>query len=212
MQQDASRKRAVMPSPAMIVAIIALIAALGGSAYAAAKLGKNSVGSRQLKARAVTGKKIANNAVTGAKVSNGSLSGDDINLNALGTVPSAVSSGQAGNANTVAGHAAACPGGTLLIRGLCFDASSNPQAKDVKEAAEKCEAKGGFLPDPLELSSARGVINLGTGVGSDRQYTDTYYGNTSGSNYSTVFVSQNEIKEGAYTQPAEYICVYPLVR
>ena len=54
------------PSPAMVVAVVALVAALSGSAYAA--LGKNSVGTRQLKAKAVTAGKIANNAVTSAKV------------------------------------------------------------------------------------------------------------------------------------------------
>jgi hypothetical protein len=213
MEQDVGRKRAVMPSPAMIVAIIALIASLGGSAYAAKKLGKNSVGSRQLKAKAVTGAKIANNAVNGAKVSNSSLSGADIDLNALGTVPAAVSSSQAGNANTVSGHPAACPAGTILIRGVCFDAASNPAVSTVQQAAEKCADKGGYLPDPLELSSAGGVLNLGNNsVPTDRQYTDTYYANTSGSSYSTIFVTQNEMKEGAFDQDAEYICVYPLVR
>jgi hypothetical protein len=51
------------PSPAMIVACLALIVALGGVGYAAVKLPANSVGNAQLK----------NNAVTGAKVLNGSL-------------------------------------------------------------------------------------------------------------------------------------------
>ena len=88
MQQDVSKKRAWMPSPAMIIAIIALIVALGGTALAAG-LGKNSVGTKQLKSKAVTGPKIANNAVNGTKVANGSLSGSDINLAALGTVPNA---------------------------------------------------------------------------------------------------------------------------
>ena len=86
MEQDVSKKRAWMPSPAMIIAIIALIVALGGTALAAG-LGKNSVGTKQLKSKAVTGPKIANNAVNGTKVANGSLSGSDINLAALGTVP-----------------------------------------------------------------------------------------------------------------------------
>jgi hypothetical protein len=212
MQQDVSRKRAVRPSPAMIVAIIALIAALGGTSYAAFKLGKNSVGSRQLKAKAVTGAKIANNAVNGAKVANSSLGGDDINLSQLGTVPSANSSGEAGNANTVAGHAAACPGGTTLIRGICFDSVSNAPVAEVQKAAEACASRGGYLPDPLELSSTSGVLNLGNGIGTDRQYSDTYYANTSGSGYSTIFVSQNELKEGAFDQDAEFICAYPLVR
>src|ERR1700751_5111315 len=93
------------PSPAMVVAVVALIAALSGTAYAA--LGKNSVGSRQLKAQAVTTGKIANNAVTSAKVAKTSLTGADINVDALGTVPSATSATSAGNAGTVGGHAAA---------------------------------------------------------------------------------------------------------
>src|SRR3954454_7238636 len=124
----------------MIVALIALVAALSGTAYAA--LGKNSVGTRQLKSKAVTSGKIANNAVTSAKVAKGSLTGEDINVNALGTVPTATSAASAGNAGTVGGHFAACPGGTPLIRGACFDAAPNPAAPNLKAAADACAAKG----------------------------------------------------------------------
>jgi hypothetical protein len=58
-----------LPSPAMVVATVALIVALTGSAYAA-----STIGSKQLKNNAVTGKKIKNGAVTGAKLANGSVS------------------------------------------------------------------------------------------------------------------------------------------
>jgi hypothetical protein len=54
----AMRTRLPSPSPAMVVAIIALIAALTGTAFAA--LGRNSVGTKQLKKNAVTTKKIKN--------------------------------------------------------------------------------------------------------------------------------------------------------
>jgi len=54
----------------MIVAVIALIVALGGSAYAAKK-----IGSKQLKKNAVTTKKIKNGAVTAAKLANGAVKG-----------------------------------------------------------------------------------------------------------------------------------------
>src|SRR3954452_11094326 len=47
------------PSPAMVVAVIALCVALGGGAYAAIKLPKNSVGSKQLKKGAVTPPKLS---------------------------------------------------------------------------------------------------------------------------------------------------------
>lgn len=64
------------PSPAMVVAFIALLLALGGGAYAQ-QLANNSVGSKQLKNNAVTTKKIQNGAVNSNKVKNGTLvSGD----------------------------------------------------------------------------------------------------------------------------------------
>jgi hypothetical protein len=51
------------PSPALVVSVIALSVALGGTSYAAIVLPANSVGTRQIK----------KNAVTTAKVKNGSL-------------------------------------------------------------------------------------------------------------------------------------------
>jgi len=62
------------PSPAMVVACIALLVALGGTSVAAvSQLARNSVGPRQLQFGAVTNPKIRNNAVTSAKVRNRSL-------------------------------------------------------------------------------------------------------------------------------------------
>jgi hypothetical protein len=195
----------------MVIAVIALIASLTGTAFAA--LGKNSVGTRQLKSKAVKTGKLANNAVNGRKVRNNSLTGADINLGALGTVPSATHAGSADTAGSVNGHGAACPPGTVLLRGVCFDSSSNPVAPSVTAAADGCAAKGGYLPGPMELYSVRGVINLGTGVGTDQQFTDTYYGNTTGGAYSTVVIDgTGAISEQGVGSPAEYICAYPLVR
>jgi hypothetical protein len=62
------------PSPAMVVACIALLVALGGTSVAAvSQLARNSVGPRQLQFGAVINPKIRNNAVTSAKVRNRSL-------------------------------------------------------------------------------------------------------------------------------------------
>src|ERR1700712_2923622 len=100
------------PSPAMIVAIIALIAALTGTAWAA--LGKNSVGPRQLKRNAVTSAKIRNNAITtakikanavsGDKIQDGSIGGSKVNLATLGTVPSAARAASATTSANLAGQ------------------------------------------------------------------------------------------------------------
>src|ERR671937_362776 len=84
-----------LPSPAMVVAIIALVVALGGSAYAArvvitkpGQLGKN----------VVTAKQIKKNAITGAKVKDDSLTGADINEGTLGAVPNATHAANADHA------------------------------------------------------------------------------------------------------------------
>lgn len=59
----------LLPTPSMAVAIIALIVALSGSAYAIGKVGTN-----QIKSNAVTTPKIKDSAVTGAKIRNGAVS------------------------------------------------------------------------------------------------------------------------------------------
>jgi hypothetical protein len=217
MQDDVSRKRAMMPSPAMVVAVIALIAALAGTAYAAKQVPRNSVGSKQLKPKSVTTGKIANGAVKSNNVVDNSLTGQDININALGKVPSAVHADQTGNTAMITGHQAACPGGTTLIRGICFDSASNSATTSLFKARDACAAKGGYLPSPLELRSTRSVLNLGTGIGSDVQFTDTYYNNTSEenkpeSNSTIVIDGKGTMTEQGVNNSAEFICAYPLVR
>ena len=72
------------PSPALVVACIALTVALGGTGYATVlQVPRNSVGAAQLKTAAVTNRKIASNAVTSAKVANGSLHRRDFRANSL---------------------------------------------------------------------------------------------------------------------------------
>ena len=62
------------PSPAMIVAIIALVLSLGGTSYAAIVLPAGSVGTKQLKSNAVVGSKVKNGSLTVADISASSLS------------------------------------------------------------------------------------------------------------------------------------------
>jgi hypothetical protein len=213
---QASRRR---PSPALIISIIALIAALTSTAYAA-KLGKNSVGSRQLKSKSVTTGKIANNAVTGAKVAKGTLTGDDIKIDQLPSVPNAKEADHAKTADALIEpnnekHSAGCPSGSTLIRGLCFDLALNPVVQGVKAAANACAAKGGYLPTVMELYSVRNVINLGTGVPPNYAIADAYFSNTFGTNYRSLTVdgagkiAQFDDVDNGSTQ---FICVYELIR
>ena len=206
------------PSPAMVIAVIALIAALGGTAWAA--LGKNSVGSRQIQAKAVTTAKLADGAVIGSKVAPHTLSGANINVNELGTVPTVSNANNAGDAQKVGGHNATCPAGTTLVRGVCFDSSPSGPVTGVQNAAIACANRGGWLPTPQQLYSARGVLNLGDGTGTHSEFTDSLSANTSGTEYGTTVVSATEEKFVLNEDPKtkelvsnyEYICAYPLVR
>jgi hypothetical protein len=78
------------PSPALIIALIALMVSLGGTGYAAFALPRDSVGTRQLQSGAVTAAKVKRHSLTGAQ----------INLRKLGTVPTARYAGRALTAGT----------------------------------------------------------------------------------------------------------------
>jgi hypothetical protein len=80
------------PSPAMIVALIALFVALGGSAVSASL---------------IAGSRLANRSVSGAKIKQNSLGGNEINESRLGKVRRARradSARSADSAKTLTGH------------------------------------------------------------------------------------------------------------
>jgi hypothetical protein len=70
--------RRLLPSPAMVVAVVALIMSLGGSAYALVITGK------QIRNNTVTGKDVRNRSLTGRDVRNRSLTGRDVRRDKLG--------------------------------------------------------------------------------------------------------------------------------
>jgi hypothetical protein len=86
------------PSPSMVVALIALTVALGGTGYAAVTLPAKSVGTKQLKNKAVTTKKLNTGAVKGAKVAADTLTGADVLESSLAKVPSAANADEANHA------------------------------------------------------------------------------------------------------------------
>ena len=103
-----------LPSPAMVVACIALAVALGGTSYAAIKLPRNSVGTNQLQknavvasklsARSVGPQKLQNNAVVTRAVKDDQLTGAKIVEATLAKVPSAANADTAANATLAGGN------------------------------------------------------------------------------------------------------------
>src|SRR3954468_14485606 len=88
------------PSPAMVVACVALIVALGGTGYAATQLPPKSVGQKQLRNGAVgnlqlrdgaiTTGKLHKDAVTSAAIRNGEVRAQDLAKGILPAVASTV--------------------------------------------------------------------------------------------------------------------------
>lgn len=60
-------------SPALVISVIALFVALGGSSYAALKLPKNSVGEKQIRKSAVTSVKVKDGSLLATDFRNGQL-------------------------------------------------------------------------------------------------------------------------------------------
>src|SRR5215218_4390096 len=77
------RIRRFVPSPAMVVAVAALVMSLGGSAYALVITGKS------IKDGSVTNKDIRNHSLTGNDMRRGSVGGGAIKESSLGPVPAA---------------------------------------------------------------------------------------------------------------------------
>ena len=141
------------PSPAMVVALIALFVAMGGIGYAAAKIGSkdikvNAVKSRHIANGAVTKKAIHRGAVVGVKIANGTVTGRKLASNSVrasklaGTVDGlnsvnvpanatarrrqarlATSSGTTARDRSASGQRPACASKLDLVSSECFAGS-----------------------------------------------------------------------------------------
>lgn len=88
------KRRIPRPSPAMVVALLALFVAMGGSVYAASTINgktvkKNTLPGNRVKTSSLPGNKLKQKTVTGNRLKNDTITGTQINEATLGTVPSA---------------------------------------------------------------------------------------------------------------------------
>lgn len=111
-----SKARLSRPSPAVIMSVVALFVALGGTSYAAFRLPPGSVGTKQLANGAVTTPKIKDRAINASKVARHSLVGGDINVGTLGNVPSASNAAHATAADRATTAVAASALGSVAYR------------------------------------------------------------------------------------------------
>jgi hypothetical protein len=217
-------------APALLVACIALVAALGGTVYAAAKIdGKaikvKSLPGNRLMPGSVSGNRLKPGALTGSALAPGSITGIQIDASTLGQVPSAVHADNADSARDaqtalnavnaidatkVNGHTAGCKPPARFFAGACWQSGSSEAAVSAPAAALSCATQGGELPSALALAAFSQQPGIALAAG------DEWTGDipvVSGSDlYAVVTVSASAVISSAIsTATKKYRCVVPLV-
>ena len=139
----------------MVVALIALFVALGGSAFAVSQ-----VGTKQLKKGAVTTAKIRNGAVTTAKLGNGSVTGAKVRVNSI--EGSRLLDGSVGQSKI----GVDAIGEAQLIDGSVTEAKIAPSARPALRGALAYGLVNAFSPSLVATSSSgiSAVTRLGPGI------------------------------------------------
>lgn len=111
------------PSPALVVSLVALFVALGGTSYAALRIPRNSVGAAQIQNNAVIDSKVRKGTLTGDRLKNGTVTAGKINTKGL-TAPNAIHATIAVSAQTAATATTASSATTATSAGTATVASS----------------------------------------------------------------------------------------
>ena len=191
------------PSPALVISLIALFAALGGTVYAASK-----INGRTIKVKSIPGNRLKSNSVTGKQVKESTL-GLVRRAREAQSAGTAVSSLDAVNAEKIMNRTVDCPNGTQIFLSACWENSPRPAAT-VAEASKTCGSAGGTLPGPFELVSFASHSPL---TSSTDEWTDQINTVSGPNNYTMVTVSKaGVINETASSDTKEYRCVIPMLR
>jgi hypothetical protein len=226
-----------LPSPALVVACLALFVALGGTVYAAKKAridGKavkvKSLPGNRLKPRSIAANRLKPGVLKGVLAAqSGPITGAEIDELTLGQVPeaahaisadtaqsavdaqTAVNAVNAINAQNVNGHGAGCLPGTQQFAGACWQSSASETAVSAPAAANACAVQGGTLPEALQLAafSQQPSVVLDSGT----EWTSDIPVVSSPGLYGVVTVAASgEVASTASTNTRKYRCVIPLLR
>jgi hypothetical protein len=218
-------------APALAIAGLALLAALGGTVYAAGKIsGKTikvkSLPGNRLALGSVPGNRLKPGAIKGSALAPGSITGIQIDASTLGQVPSAIhadsaesardaetalNAANAQNATTVNGHEVGCRTDTRFFAGACWQTSASGAALNAPAAAAACAAQGGELPEALALAafSQQPGITLAPGD----EWSSDIPSFTTLNAYSVATVSSSgEVGSAVSTASKKFRCVLPLVQ
>jgi hypothetical protein len=220
-------------SPALIISVIALFVALGGSVYAAkrAKLdGKairaNSIPGNRLKPRSISANRLKPGVLRASGIAS-PLTGADINELTLGQVPNAthadfadsaqsavdaqtaLNAVNAVDAKTINGHSVGCLPGTRPFAGACWE-SSQSSAVNAPTAARKCAARGGTLPEALQLAAF--AEEPGVNLDAEDEWSSDIPVISGSNSYAVATVgADSAIFRDLSTEIHAYRCVIPLL-
>jgi hypothetical protein len=216
--------------PVLVIAGAALVAALGGTVYAAGKINGRTIKVKSLPGNrlavgSVPGNRLKPGALKGSALAPGSITGIQIDTSTLGQVPSAIhadtaesardaetalNAANAENARTVNGYEAGCRSGTRAFAGACWQTGASETALSAPAAAAACAAQGGELPEALALAafSQQPGVTLSTGDEWSGDLT-----NVSGVDlYAAITVSPaGAVNSAVSTATKNFRCVLPLV-
>ena len=226
-----------LPSPALVVAGLALFVVLGGTVYAAKKAridGKTvkvkSLPGNRLKLRSIPANRLKPGVLKDVLAAqSGPITGAEIDELTLGQVPeaahaisadtaqsavdaqTAVNAVNAINAQNVNGHGAGCLPGTQQFAGACWQSFSSETAVSAPAAANACAVQGGALPEALQLaafSQQPGVV-----LDSGAEWASDITSYTAPDLYSVATVSPSAVVAStASTNTRKYRCMIPLLR
>jgi hypothetical protein len=217
------------PSPALLVACVALFVALGGTVLAATKIDGHTIRVKSLPGNrlavgSLPGNRLQPGTIPGSRLSRRSVKGDQIDVGTLGQVPSAThadsadtarraqtatATDHAADATTVNGHAAGCTSGRREFAGACWDLSASSTAVTAIEAAVACGAQGGELPNAISLLAFG--REPGVHMSLEGEWTKEISPVTDTSYDVLVLLESGEIHVEPQTQPNQFRCVIPLL-
>jgi hypothetical protein len=226
-------------SPALVISVIALFVALGGSVYAAKKA---KIDGKAIRAKSIPGNRLQPRSIAANRLKPGvlqgpigtaPLTGAEINELTLGQVPSAAHADSADtalsavdaqtalnavnavDAQTVNGHGVGCLPSTQPFGGACWE-SSPSSAVNAPTAARKCAARGGELPEALQLAAFAEVQGVNLDAGDE--WSSDIVSFTSEDVYAVGTVSAGStigsglFNSGGTMETHAYRCVVPLLR
>jgi len=212
------RSRWRRPSPALVVACLALFVALGGTVLAATK-----IDGRTIKVKSLPGNRVAVASLPGNRLAPMSIKGSQIDITTLGQVPSAdhatsadtarradtaTAADHAADATKINGRSVGCEEGDREFAGACWDIRLRPSLTYV-EAAALCGREGGELPAPFSLLALNAMAEVPSDTGGE--WTNAVHVESAGFFSPIAVESPEELRPESRVARLHFRCVTPLL-